>query len=143
MTWENLWNIAKMLGAVTGLAALVTLIARIWTSAIRERLIETLQDDLKLAREHSEHGDKLRHDLRAELQGQLSKVEAELLFARGKMKDVEVENARLLAKTDLSPVMQSLTSFIEEQRNFTKEQTEINARVLKALEQLITRVAKT
>lgn len=143
MTWDTVWNILKLTGSLVGLAALVTLCAKVWSSTTKDKIISLLETELDLARQHTERCDlevvhyrEEMHQVRGECQADVTKHEAALLAAREKLKVAEVANAGLLAKTDLSPVMESLTGFIKEQRNFTKEQTEINAQVLEALKRL-------
>jgi hypothetical protein len=60
--------------------------------------------------------------------------------ANRKILELTNANAQLLGKTDLSPVMNTLTEFIKGQREFMKEITEINGKILIALTDLGDRI---
>lgn len=143
MTWNMAENAAKTVGWILGGISVVTVLAKSWAGAAKDKCIEMLEKQLTIALQRTEQCDKdilhyreELHQVRNECNDKLTQSALTLLDSHEKLKKVEIENATLLARTDLTPVMSSLTEFIVEQRKFTKEQTEINERVLQALQQL-------
>lgn len=143
MTWDTGENTAKLIGWVLFGVAAVTTIAKVWTNTAKDKLIEIIEKELSISRQHIEQCDRdvlhyreEMHEVRKECQAKILQSDSDLLLARETMKQVEIENARLMERTDLTPLMSRLTDFITEQRKFTQEQTAINERVLKALQQL-------
>ncbi len=148
--WDTAFNFLKILGSVGGLAALVVIVARVWNGTANERLIKVLESELKLKQEHCEGADRTvlhyrdeMHDTRKECEGKTKVAELERDQAKDALKQVQIENADLRARTDLSPVMMTMTEFIkehresmEQQREFIREQTEINTQILSVLKGL-------
>lgn len=128
MTWDTVWNISKLLGMCGAFVIAAWIITK-------HKVVEILQLELKLSREHSEQCDKTVLHYRDEMHATRNECTAEVDKAEQQLKAVEIENASLKAKTDLSPVMETMTKFIG-------EQTQINGQVLQALERL-TRGMKT
>ncbi len=147
MTWELLWNIGKVIGLIMFVLAAATTIAKVWSKTSKDNLVNHLQDELKLCREHGLENDKLvlhyrdeMHAVRNECTIKIDAAVAGLEFAREKLKAVEIENARLTSMTDLSPVVERLTQFMDDHRKFTEGQTAINAQILKELKLLSERL---
>lgn len=143
MNWDLLFNIIKVAGACGGIIAAIVMGGRFWSGSSRENLLKHMQSELELSREHVKAADRTvlhyrdeMHDVRKECNGEVTKARNQVEEMQEKLKTVEIENASLLAKTDLSPVMTFMNEqreFVKEQREFVKEQTDINAEVLKNL----------
>lgn len=141
--WETVFNVVKILGAFGALVTGIIVVARLWSGAIKDQLIHHLKSELGLCRDHSAACDKTVehyrtevHDIRDECNGTVAKALLETNTAKEALKSVEIENASLRARTDLSPVMSVMTEFMKEQREFIKDQTQINGLVLGALQRL-------
>lgn len=141
--WETLWNISKVLVGLATLAAVIAIAAKMWSLTAKDNLIDILKEELKVARDHSDACDKTTLHYRNEMHEVRNKAEASIRTAQvsfedsqARLKMVEIENATLKAKTDLSPVMETMTKFIQ-------EQTLINSKILQALERLAEHMAPT
>lgn len=148
--WEIIFNVLKLIGIAGGVSAAV-IAARIWLreqseqgiSHAKDDVIALLRTELELARIHADQADKTvlhyrdeMHTTRKECDADAKVAQADREDALKTLKQVEIENATLRAKTDLSPVMGAMTDMIKDQRKFFKEQTDINAEVLTALRDL-------
>lgn len=141
--WETAFNVLKVLGALAAITGAVIVCARVWSGSAKDQFIALLQQELKISREHCDQCDKdvahyrdEMHTTRNECSDTVEKARVKVDEIKDQVKKLEIDNATLLAKTDLSPVMNVMTEFITEQRGFIKEQTEINHKVLEALQQL-------
>lgn len=136
MTWDTGENAVKVFGWILVGVAAITTIAKVWTNTAKDKLIEIFEKELSISRQHIEQCDKdvlhyraEMHEVRKESQAKVFQADTDMLILREKLKQMEIDSAVLISKTDLSPVMVSLTNFI-------KDQTEINSKILTALKQL-------
>lgn len=134
---STLGNVATGLGIFIVLVAAVTTIAKVYVETGKDKLISILQTTKNNLEVDNKHYRQEVHDIRNSSQRKISEAENAVLVALQQLKEVELRNAQLVAKTDLSPVMETMTNFIIEQREFVKKQTEINVEILSGLRKII------
>ena len=86
-----------------------------------------LRDKLTEAAGDVKHYREEMHQVRNECGVVVQNAQLELDNCHNRIKELEVDNARLKTQTDLSPIMTSLSEFIQ-------QQTEINTKILQTLE---------
>jgi hypothetical protein len=133
----KIFEIALVIGGA--IASIIS--GRLWLEAQKHRSVAEAKDEIiglltnsvdawksRYEAEHVEHNDyrKRQHDHNNE--------------TNARMLQLAEENSGLKAKTDLSPMMETLATFIEGQNRFMKDLTEINGRILSALTNLERRI---
>lgn len=130
-----MFKILQIAGAFCGLIAIIVG-GRIWLreqnqqgiSKAKDEVIALLNTELGAQRVHSERCDKDVAYYREEIQTvrttateRVAKAVAEVEIIKESHKGIEIENAGLKAKTDLSPVMDTMHKFFTDQSRINKE----------------------
>lgn len=144
MIWNVLATITNVLGTIGTIVGVtvvilgaIATISRVWSETGKDKLISILKDQNDRLDQDCRHYRQEVHGIRAEAQVVISDAEVKVARMAQSLKEVELRNAQLVAKTDLSPVMETMTNFILEQRAFMEKQTAINNEVLLGLRRLI------
>lgn len=105
------FNVLKLVGATGAAVTVIIVIARVWSGTARERLITNLEKELELANDHKERADKTvqhyrdeMHSVRNDANAEVAKMRNTLEEAREDCKAIEVENAALKSRPDLSSI---------------------------------------